>query len=100
MHACWNKLSKPKEQGGPIIRRVQDINKAAGVKLVWKKCGTSNSIWSKWVRKQYAKDGNFWKASISLLDSGIWKFMVGNISLAKNIYEKNHCKWSKNLHMV
>jgi len=89
MHAwAWDKLCKQKEEGGLAIRRIQDINKAAGVKLVWR-CCTSHSIWALWMRKQYVKAGNFWEARASLLDSGTWKFITRNRSLAKMYMTKN-----------
>jgi len=58
MHAwAWDKLCKPKG-GGLAIRRIQDINKAAGVKLVWR-CCMSDSIWAQWMRSNMSKQGFF-----------------------------------------
>ena len=56
----WEKLCKPKEEGGLAIRKITDLNKAAGIKLAWR-CCSSNSIWATWMRKHYVKEWNFWK---------------------------------------
>ena len=46
MHAwAWDKLCMPEEEGGVALRRVADMNLAAGLKLVWR-CCTLESIWA------------------------------------------------------
>ena len=36
----WEKLCKPKEEGGLAIRKITDVNKAAGIKLEWRCCNS------------------------------------------------------------
>jgi len=60
IHACsWTDLCKPKEEGGDI-RRIQDINKAARMKLNWKLC-ISKSLWVEWIKERYLRFYPFWK---------------------------------------
>ena len=84
MHAwAWDKMCTPKSEGGLSIRRIQDINNATGLKLVWRCCNSDDSICANWMRQYYFKDTNFWEPPIHLLDLGTWKFVAGNRGIAK-----------------
>ena len=64
IHAySWTNICKPKVEGGVGIRRIQEINEAAGLKLIWKLC-TSQSLWASWMNERYCKGTSFWEASI------------------------------------
>ena len=77
MHAwAWDKICKPKSEGGLAIRRIQETNNAASVKLVWSCCNSENSFRASWMKEQYFQDINFWEAPAHLLHSDTWKFVV------------------------
>ena len=89
MHAySWAEICKPKEEGGLGIRKLEDINASAGLKLIWKLC-TTDSLWSLWMRERYYKNNTFWEASISSLDSGTWKFLTNLQEVAANNMSQN-----------
>lgn len=77
----WDKVCKPKKEGGLGIRRLEDLCTATGLKLVWR-CCTTETIWAKWMKQHYVGDNHFWQAQVSLLDSGSWKFLLGSKDLA------------------
>jgi len=75
IHAIsWNELCKPKLEGGVEIRKLQDVNATAGLKLIWKLC-KSQSLWALWMKEKYCKDLTIWNARVSSLDSGTMKFI-------------------------
>ena len=69
MHGIGKIYKGQKKEGGCGIRRLMDINKASGVRLVWRIC-TSNSLWAMWMRKHYLQDKHNSQATATLLDSG------------------------------
>ena len=84
MHAwSWNSICKPKSEGGLGIRKIQDINKSAGLKLFWR-CFTSQSNWSIWMRDVYCRQSSPWNIQAHLMDSGTWKFLVSVKNIAHN----------------
>jgi len=59
LHAwAWDKMCIPKSERGLGIRRINDINTAAVIKLLWR-CCTSDSIWAKWMKDHYVQNPNF-----------------------------------------
>lgn len=63
------------------IRRIEDINQAMGLKLVWRLLN-SNSVWADWMRKCYIKSYSFWDLPPSPFHSGTMKFLIRNRPLA------------------
>ena len=78
-----DKICKPKKEEGLDIRRIKDINQAAGLKLVWRCCSNPKSVWASWMMNEYVKDSNFWEAPMHLLHSGTWKFIAESKQIAK-----------------
>jgi hypothetical protein len=75
MHTMrWRDICKPKREGGFGLRSVQDMCAAAGMKMIWRLL-TSDSVWNKWMKRRYLNGQSFWDSSVSLGDSGTWKFM-------------------------
>lgn len=72
----WVDVCKPKKEGGFVIRRINDLCKAAGLKMIWRLLN-SNSLWSSWMNIKYLKGRSFWESSSQPLDSGTWKVMAG-----------------------
>ena len=47
MHAWnWQDICRPKAEGGMGIRRINDINNASGIRLVWR-LSAVDSLWSR-----------------------------------------------------
>jgi len=75
MHArTWKDICIPKREEGMGIRRLTDLNKASGVRLVWRLC-TSQSLWSKWISTHYLKSAHISQCSATPYDSGTWKWL-------------------------
>lgn len=68
----WNKLCRPKEEGGVGLRNFTDIKKAAALKLLWHYANGS-SLWAKWMRERYCNNKNFWTLDSDNNSSGTWK---------------------------
>jgi len=84
MHTwAWDKICKPKKEGGLEIRRIKDINQVAGLRLVWRFCSNPKSVWASWMMNEYVKDLNFCEAPMHLLHSGTWKFIAESRQIAK-----------------
>jgi hypothetical protein len=83
----WGDICKLKSEAGLGIMRVQDMCKAAGLKMVWRFLN-SNSLWSSWMERRYLKGSSFWESSSRLLDSGTWKLMTGLIDIAQSCMRK------------
>ena len=96
---AWDKMCKQKLEGGLSLRRIQDLNNAAGLQLVWRCCNPNGSIWAEWMRNQYFRDFSLWEAPIHLLQSGNWKFVASFRKMAK-LYVEKYRTWSYYITMV
>ncbi|KAG7599981.1 Reverse transcriptase zinc-binding domain [Arabidopsis suecica] len=67
---AWNKVTRPKSEGGLGIRAAQDMNKALVAKLGWRLFHDHDSLWVKLVKKKY-KVGNIHDGSW-LIKKGTW----------------------------
>ncbi|XP_077219707.1 uncharacterized protein LOC143853893 [Tasmannia lanceolata] len=56
----WNDFCKPKGEGGAGIRKIEDINNAFQLKILWNSMQDKNSLWLKWFKAKYVKRKNFW----------------------------------------
>ncbi|VFQ64300.1 unnamed protein product, partial [Cuscuta campestris] len=56
--AKWTALCKPTGEGGLGLRSLEDIQKASALKLWWKVIN-GDSIWSKFMKDKYYRDGLF-----------------------------------------
>jgi len=85
LHAySWSELCKPKKEGGVGIRRITDVNNAAGLKLFWR-LNTSQSLRASWMKERYCKGYSMWEAPIS----GSWKFIASLRNVAVNAMAQN-----------
>ncbi|KAG7594637.1 Ribonuclease H-like superfamily [Arabidopsis thaliana x Arabidopsis arenosa] len=67
---AWNKVTRPKSEGGLGIRAAQDMNKALVAKLGWRLFHDHDSLWVKLVKKNN-KVGNIHDGSW-LIKKGTW----------------------------
>jgi len=76
MHAwAWKDMCRPKDGGGVDIRKLNDVNLASGVRLVWRLC-TSDSLWAQWMKAHYLKGKHINQSAANVLDSGSWIWSV------------------------
>uniref|UniRef100_A0A803PMJ8 Reverse transcriptase domain-containing protein n=1 Tax=Cannabis sativa TaxID=3483 RepID=A0A803PMJ8_CANSA len=69
----WDKLCKPKVDGGLWFRRLEDTNQALISKLAWHVASNSNKLWVQCLKAKYCKDQSFWSIEPRGNDSTIWK---------------------------
>ncbi|KAM6583466.1 hypothetical protein CsatB_010468 [Cannabis sativa] len=69
----WDKLCKPKVDGGLGFRRLEDTNQALISKLAWHVASNSNKLWVQCLKAKYCKDQSFLSIEPRGNDSTIWK---------------------------
>lgn len=71
----WDNICRPKKEGGLGLRKIKDMSRAAGVKLLWR-LGSTDTLWATWMRSSYFANSSIWDYSTRLLDSGTIKFIM------------------------
>ena len=92
----WSDICKTKPEGGLGIRRIADINEAAGIRMFWRLC-TNQNLWAGWMKDRYLRNGNWDTATASLIDSGTWKFLTqskGKASQSMHIGNSGIWEWN------
>ena len=56
---AWDVLCKPKFEGGPCIRKNEDVNKDLITKLGWRVLSDNDNVWTIIMRDKYVKNNNF-----------------------------------------
>ncbi|KAL9686221.1 hypothetical protein QQ045_023676 [Rhodiola kirilowii] len=89
----WEKICRPKEEGGLGIRRLEDVKKCLLTKLAWRFL-QNQTIWAKFARKKYlhtSYSSAIWTAIkpyvIKLKEESRWNIGRGDILLS------HFCEW-------
>lgn len=82
----WDKVCRPKCEGGRGIRKVQDVNAASLAKLGWKVLKDPNNLWVRVVSAKYLAKSNFLEAKKSANASRMWKYILDHRYLLKKRY--------------
>ena len=82
----WESICRPKNEGGLGIRRVADINKASGIRLVWRLC---TSLWAKRMQENYMHHMYLSQVSATILNSGTWIWICSVKDQALSCMTKN-----------
>ncbi|GAV83739.1 hypothetical protein CFOL_v3_27185 [Cephalotus follicularis] len=61
---AWNKVCRPKEEGGLGIKSTRAWNFAAILKHGWEICHKKKSVWTDWCYEVLLKEENFWHISV------------------------------------
>ncbi|VFQ80991.1 unnamed protein product [Cuscuta campestris] len=77
----WEDLCLPKEEGGIGTRRLKTLEVAFSLKLWWK-VHHENSIWARFMRAKYWREGSM---EAHLIDSSIWKRITRVDDLASSL---------------
>ena len=94
MHTwAWADMCCPKEEGGMGIRKLKDVNLAAGIRLVWRLC-TSDSLWAQWMKAHHLQYKHINKTSSNVLDSGSRKWIC-NLKSYAFTHAKDAREWKR-----
>ncbi|GAV74291.1 hypothetical protein CFOL_v3_17771, partial [Cephalotus follicularis] len=81
---AWNKVCKPKKEGGLGFVGCRVWNQAATMKLGWEICQKKASIWTDWCYTVFLKENNFWAAKVSNNSSWSWRNVLKSRNLLAN----------------
>ena len=79
----WDKICKPKSQGGQGIKTAEETNNAFQLKLIWKIVTEPDNCWVKVIKEKYFKDNDFF--NIEKTNSS-WQF--GRLLNLRNKFKK------------
>ena len=66
----WRDVCKEKDEGGPGIRVLKDVNTVCGLKLIWRLM-VGKSLWSKWIKANLLKKRSFSEVNMKT-QNGSW----------------------------
>lgn len=73
---AWDRICRPKNQGGLNIKRCTYWNIASVGKLIWMLMEKDDILWVKWVNGVYMNNGvNFWTESPPADCSWYWRVL-------------------------
>ena len=70
---AWDKICRPKQNGGIGLRKTAAVNQAFQSKLGWKIVTNQNSIWVRIMRNKYLRHQEFFSVQSKQGDSMVWK---------------------------
>ena len=86
---AWKDICKLKCEGGMGIRALKEVNKVAGLKLIWRLL-TWDSLWGKWIKNNLLKRKCFWEVKKNTqAGSWMWRKLLKQRDTAKRFYKKN-----------
>ncbi|CAN6846295.1 unnamed protein product [Brassica oleracea] len=87
---AWKDICKLKCEGGLGIRALKEVNKVAGLKLIWRLL-TGDSLWGKWIKNNLLKRKCFWEVKKNTqAGSWMWRKLLKQRDTAKSSYRKWH----------
>ncbi|KAJ4969222.1 hypothetical protein NE237_015923 [Protea cynaroides] len=72
----WEKVCRPRNEGGLGIRWIVDINRAGILKLFWFVASNKTSLWVSWVKKRYLKHDTIWSVKVHINRSWAWRSIL------------------------
>lgn len=84
----WELAHKTKAEGVVGIKRLDDVAKAAAMKLVWKIL-QKNSLWAKWMYSTYGANNFFWIILKDNNASNTWKIILKARQWCKGLIDRN-----------
>ncbi|KAJ0008203.1 hypothetical protein Pint_30736 [Pistacia integerrima] len=70
---AWSSVCYPLTEGGLGIKRIQDWNRAAILKHVWRLLTDRSSIWSSWAHSVLLRGRSFWHIRVTSGASWAWR---------------------------
>jgi hypothetical protein len=83
----WDRITTPKWMGGLGLRKLEVMNKACLLKLVWQFKENGNEYWCKVLRSKYGNE--MVSSNSTTTHSSLWRTLNGLHS-----YVDNYCYWS------
>ncbi|XP_074297257.1 uncharacterized protein LOC141627962 [Silene latifolia] len=90
----WEKICKPKEEGGLGLKDDILWNRAAVGKLVWWVTSKSDHLWVKWVNHTYIKNNHWHNYSPPTSSSWYWRKICQVKEVFREAYQQN--RWITN----
>ena len=84
---AWDKVCRPKHNGGLGLRKTAVVNQAFQCKLAWKILTNQNSVWVHIMRTKYLGQQDFFSAHAKPGDSVVWR----NILKCPELIRKDIC---------
>ena len=70
----WERVTRPKSEGGLGIKKSSDLNNACLAKLIWRICNLAfSSLWVDWVKYYLIRDHSFWEIPLPRCCSWTWR---------------------------
>ena len=69
---AWDKICRPKQNGGIGLRKTAAVNRAYQSKLLWKILTNQDGMWVRIMRKKYLRHHDFRNTQIKQGDSVVW----------------------------
>ena len=86
---AWERVCRPKNEGGMGLINMQLWNRAAIAKLCWDLANKEDKLWIKWIHVYYMRGQNDWQKR----EQASW--MIRKIMQAKQIVDQVHIKEGK-----
>lgn len=62
---AWDEFCNVKSEGGLGIRKLKEVNKVYGLKLIWRMF-FGDFLWGKWIRVNFLKGKSFWEVKFNV----------------------------------
>lgn len=86
---AWNDVCTKKSEGGLGVRKLKEVNKVYGLKLIWRMLSGS-SLWGNWIQTYLLKGKSFWEINVKTqAGSWMWRKMLKLRDLAKTFHKIN-----------
>lgn len=86
---AWNDVCLEKSEGGLGIRRLKDVNRVNGLKLIWRLL-SGNSLWGNWINDNLLKGKSFWEINPKTQSgSWMWRKILKLRDVAKQFHRKD-----------
>jgi hypothetical protein len=69
----WDKICKPKDEGGIGVRDLKKMNQTLILKLVWQIASQDDKVWIGIMRAKYFSSGSLWETHDQTPSSALWK---------------------------
>lgn len=86
---AWSEVCCPYEKGGLGIRRIHEVTTVFVLKLIWRLCSNSSSLWGSWVKQYLLRDESIWDVKDTGLGSWVWRKLLRFRPLAKQFVRMN-----------
>lgn len=100
----WNKVCKPKAEGGMGLKRLFEWNQACLACSIWMLFVISDSLWIAWVKSTLLEGKSFWTVKPNAIHSWCWKKLLKIRPLTRPMIKhdigngENTYLWHDNLH--